>query len=1103
MTHTREIAFIDSSISDLDAFRAGLRSEIDAIVLDAASPALTQIAGALKGRAGLDAIHIVAHGQAGEVSFAAGALTLHNLRAYAPELREIGVALAGEGRLQLWTCQTAYGACGATFLAALERATGARVAASTTPIGAETGGGRWELDAFCGSSEVQPPLTPAAAASYAGLMAIKTWKGTSGGSTSTPKSGNWSKSSNWSPSGVPVAGDDVIIGGSGTYTLTLNVTATPNLKSVTISDSGAALAIGTSTLNVTGTSASFSAINVTAGQITIAGGKITDPGGLTLASGTSLSGSGTVAAPISGSGTVTASGGTLDLLGTVSGTTLAIATASASDLKIDGTATAAAVSITNANQTLELGATASLTLTGLQTVSLGKIALDGGTLTDASGITLGSGATLIGMGTVLATLSGGGTITANGGTLEFKNAVDGSAASAFQIANVLGSDLQFDSSVGGAAIRPTITFNGANDLLDLSQTTLSNFQGVIASFGAGDDIKVAGATNVTLDSTGTTLSVFDGSGSSLGTIALASSYTGDTFSVSNGTITVSLPSPPTLTVSNVISGPSDSNNATLNGYYAIPPDNALAVSTTDVLMAENDVIEITNRAGSVLLAPESLSTFFSTVDGGYSLTDPRAIVDPISGKFIVTSDALTVNSAGAVTGSAVVYAISNTTDPTGGWTFGRVNTTYSINNQSTWADQPTIASNGTDVDITSAQFGVSTGQYVANAVTIIPLSGGTATAYNLGNAADYRPAAVPGGDYFVGYTGNSLSILYNSNGSNTFTSSLVSLGSIDVGAGTYTAAQLGSSVLLDAGDNAVASTVYANGYLYAVFEVVPPGATLPAVHWVKVDASSNSVVAQGDIVGPAGAAAFNPSIAVDQNGDVLVNYTVSSPTMYPAAYASVMPSGTSSFLKPVLYGSSNAPETATFGVTNNVIRWGDYSSAVADPAAANGFVVSNEIVPSARTIFNNAPWATVTANITLSPGTSSAVVASSSTTTNSTSSPTPSTSISQPIPLTADASLENHRADALASTVAGLEAIDLPAFAPVLGRGFADIEDSAGTSGSRELGQDPHSLASLGLFLNYMASTFAGSSGGYGGTPPVDPAVATTAHALALSNPHV
>jgi hypothetical protein len=354
--------------------------------------------------------------------------------------------------------------------------------------------------------------------------------------------------------------------------------------------------------------------------------------------------------------------------------------------------------------------------------------------------------------------------------------------------------------------------------------------------------------------------------------------------------------------------------------------------------------------------------------------------------------------------------------------------------------------------------------------------------------------AVAGGDYFVGYTGDALSILYNANGSSAFTQSSIFLGAIDVGTGAYTAAQKGSSVLLDAGDGAVANAVYANGFLYSVFEVVPPGGTQPAVHWVKVDASSNTVVAQGNITGPSGAAAFNPSIAVDANGDVLVNYTVSSSTMYPAAYASVMPAGTSSFLAPVQYGSSVAPETATFGMTNNVIRWGDYSTAVADPAAANSFVVSNEIVPSAQTIFNNAPWGTVTATITLSPGTSGAVVASSSTTTNQTSSNAAHTSSSQPVPLTAD---DDHRAKGPGSTVANLDAMNLPAFAPV-----ANVENSAGTDGSREFGHHPHLAGPLDLLVNYMAS-FAGDGHGYGETTPmVDPTAVTTTHSLTLTNHH-
>ena len=906
-------------------------------------------------------------------------------------------------------------------------------------------------------------------------MTLRTWKGS--GSTSRPNSGNWNRSSSWSPSGVPVAGDSVSLGGTTTYTLTVNVSATANLNSMSIGDAGATLAIGGATLNIAGTSPT--AINVSAGHITIAGGKISDAGGLALGSGATLQGRGTVAAQLSGGGTVTASNGVLDLTGSVGGLTLAINSAVVSDLKIDGSATAAPIAINSANQTLEIGAAGSLTINASESVTGGHIQLDGGTLTDASGMALVGAATLSGKGTVSAPLSGGGTITASVGILEFQGAVDGSTASTFQIANVAGADLQFDGNVGTGSIHPTISFSGANGLLDLSHTSLGNFQGIVANFASGDGIEVAGATGVTLDSTGTTLTV-SGSSGTLGTLILGSSYTGDIFSVANKIISVSPasppppPPPPAVTVGNVISGPSNSNNATLNGYYTIPPDNALAASASDIVMAENDVFEITSLTGTVIQAPESLSTFFAPIAGAYNfLTDPRALFDPTSGKFIVTTDALTTDASGAVTGSAVLYAISSTAGPTG-WTYGQVNTTYGIGGQSTWGDQPTIASNGTNLYVTTAQFGVSSGQYVANAVTIIPLSGGAANAYGLGSLADYRPAAVPGGSYFVGYTGDALSILFNSNGSSNFTSTSISLGAIDVGSGIYTAAQKGSSVLLDAGDNSVASTVIAGNYLYAVFEVVPPGGTQPAVHWVKVDLSTNGVAAQGNITGPGGAAAFNPSIAVDANGDALVNYTVSSSAMDPAAYISVMPAGSSSFLSPVLYGSSVAPETATFGVTGNVIRWGDYSSAVVDPAAANSFVVSNEVVPSAQSMFNNAPWATVTATISLSPGTSSAVIASSSTTTGSTSSNVAGTSTSQLAPLTADTSPGHHHRDAFGSTVAALDATNIPSFAPAFGPGIDD------------------SHANLGLLVNYMASTFAGGSDGHGWTPMVDQTQNTT-----------
>src|ERR1700730_8235191 len=247
-------------------------------------------------------------------------------------------------------------------------------------------------------------------------MATKTWKG--GGTTANPKSGNWRTSANWSPAGVPAAGDDVVIDGSGAYTVTLNGN-TAALNALTINNSAATLVIATFTLHVSGTGAS--AINVRAGQITIAGGTVNDAGGMTLASGAGVTGAGAlkISGHYTGAGLLQASGGTLDVFGTIdSGIALQIASASASILKIEGMGTAvAAVAISSANQTLEVGASGNLTINAVESISNGTIQLIGGTLTAASGIAIGSGAVLTGKGTVAGPVSGAGGGRASGGTL--------------------------------------------------------------------------------------------------------------------------------------------------------------------------------------------------------------------------------------------------------------------------------------------------------------------------------------------------------------------------------------------------------------------------------------------------------------------------------------------------------------------------------------------------------------------------------------------------------------------------------------------------------------------------------------------------------------
>src|SRR5215831_19888517 len=103
----REIAFIDRNVDDLETLLAGLRPELEPILLSDDEPALRQMSRLVRDWDGLEAIHVIAHGRVGEVSFGAGALSLESLAGHAADLRAIGQALGKDGKLLLWSCQTA------------------------------------------------------------------------------------------------------------------------------------------------------------------------------------------------------------------------------------------------------------------------------------------------------------------------------------------------------------------------------------------------------------------------------------------------------------------------------------------------------------------------------------------------------------------------------------------------------------------------------------------------------------------------------------------------------------------------------------------------------------------------------------------------------------------------------------------------------------------------------------------------------------------------------------------------------------------------------------------------------------------------------------
>lgn len=167
-----EILFVDPSVSDLGTILANLRPGVEAILLDAKRPAARQMALALEGRDGLDAVHVIAHGAPGHVNFAAGEWSAATLDDDGADLAAIGQALGAGGELLLWSCNAGAGAAGSNFIDALSCATGTPVAAANDLVGSPTLGGDWKLNVKTTKhAAARPPLTRGGIMSYAAVLA--------------------------------------------------------------------------------------------------------------------------------------------------------------------------------------------------------------------------------------------------------------------------------------------------------------------------------------------------------------------------------------------------------------------------------------------------------------------------------------------------------------------------------------------------------------------------------------------------------------------------------------------------------------------------------------------------------------------------------------------------------------------------------------------------------------------------------------------------------------------------------------------------------------------------------------------------------------------
>lgn len=170
-----EIVFVDPVVANWPSLVEQIKPGIEVVLLDRNIDGLAQIASYLDGRHDIDAIHILGHGEAGQLDLAASHLDAAalNSQAVADTLRAIGSHLSADGDILLYGCDIAASTEGAALVTQIAALTSADVAASTNDTGSAALGGDWLLESHTGNIETNT-LDLSAANSPAFLLGAPT-----------------------------------------------------------------------------------------------------------------------------------------------------------------------------------------------------------------------------------------------------------------------------------------------------------------------------------------------------------------------------------------------------------------------------------------------------------------------------------------------------------------------------------------------------------------------------------------------------------------------------------------------------------------------------------------------------------------------------------------------------------------------------------------------------------------------------------------------------------------------------------------------------------------------------------------------------------------
>ena len=400
-----------------------------------------------------------------------------------------------------------------------------------------------------------------------------------------------------------------------------------------------------------------------------------------------------------------------------------------------------------------------------------------------------------------------------------------------------------------------------------------------------------------------------------------------------------------------------------------PPDGALAVGPTSVVVAVNEALAAYSRTGA-LWAPGvvSLQSLFDLP--GASVFDPRALYDKASGHFVLL--AVTANSSTRT--SYYTLAVSRNSAPLNAatdWCTYKLDAATGSGGARTWADFPGLGTDGNNVYITSNQFAFGSNRFQYARLLVLPKASvypgpsgcPTATSTDFRNlknpdgssAFSVQPASAP--DSPTGQTELHLVNAIWASGSNLALRKVTSTatGTPQLSAPTWVAAgdgaigfydipadaQQPAGPAIESGDTRLSSAVYRYGAIYTanttrtvdqtrVTNSVTPNA-YANVQWYRVTPSGSAYVGRtwaassqdvayyfpgvlpGCTTAATGSSCAVPFVALELSG--------SGPAQAAAAYRA---------------RDTAAPQPYASGVSAYSLngRWGDYPAVAADPTDA-------------------------------------------------------------------------------------------------------------------------------------------------------------------------